>query len=142
MNELFKEPLIKIPTAKLAKKKGFDLRTPAFYGCDNPAGGGPGNNLQITSWVKWEELGNDDPQDGTMIYSVPTQGQLEMWLRKKYNIYVRVATNSLTSYFPMIEIVSVYGTQMKGPAYTKNYRTYEEAMEVALVEGLKLIEIE
>jgi hypothetical protein len=71
----------------------------------------------------------------------PRQEVLKQWLREKYHLYVRVAVNSISTYFPMIELAEVGGTQMKGPAYDKNYRTYEAALEVGLREALKLIEI-
>ena len=39
----------------------------------------------------------------------------------------------------MIELAEVGGTHLKGPAYIKNYETYEDALEIGLQEALKLI---
>jgi hypothetical protein len=79
-----------------------------------------------------------DDNDYWETFSRPTQAFLVQWLRIKYHLDVRVAINSLTCYFPMIALIDIDGTQMKGPAY-KNYGSYEKAMEAGLHEALLLI---
>lgn len=106
-----RDELIHIETFKLAKEKGFDIHV-----CR--CGGYP------------ECICED---------RLPTQSLVQTWLRKKYHLYVRVATTSITTHFPMIELAEVGGTHLKGPAYLKNYETYEEALEVGLESALKLI---
>jgi hypothetical protein len=107
------EQLITKKTFELAKLKGFDV-----YTCR--CGGFP------------ECICNHDEL-------LPTQTLVQQWLREKYHLYVRVATNSITAHFPMIELAEVGGTHLKGPAYIKNYETYEDALEIGLQEALKLI---
>lgn len=128
------ETIVEFPTAKLAKEKGFTEPCYEAYHHANPSTSfllTPRRTLPFSSNI-----------NETHNYDAPTQSQLSDWLRKIYHIYVRVASNSLTSHFPMIEILTVDGAKMMGPPYTKNYKTYEEAMEVGLMEALKLINIE
>lgn len=132
---------ITIRTAKLAREKGFNLYSPAFYGCDEPHGGGPPNSFMQKTWYRPEDVDREETQEGTMCYEAPTQNMLKTWLRRKFHLNVHVACNSITTYFPMIELLEVGGTQLKGPAYDKNYKEYEDALEVGLFEALKLIQI-
>lgn len=67
--------------------------------------------------------------------------EIQKWLRDKYHIYCRVASNSLTCHFPMNSILDIDGDKMMGPRYDKNYITYEGALEVGLYEALKLINL-
>jgi hypothetical protein len=120
--------IIQEETAKLAKEKGFDDWCSHFYGTYMGY-----NGLQN------EDSSNKYNKEGN--YAAPSQTELQAWLREKYHLYVHVATNSITTHFPMIQLAEVGGTQMKGPVYLKNYPTYEEALEVGLVEALKLINI-
>jgi hypothetical protein len=119
-----KETIIKFETAILAKEKGFnnDLQWCGFAPCS------------------YDEKGNFWKNTFYGI-EAPTQSLLKKWLRDKYHLYVRVGTTSLTTHFPMIELVEVDGTRLKGPVYIKNYQTYEEGLEVGLFEALKLIKI-
>lgn len=124
---MYNEP-IKEETAKLAKLKGFDEWCADFYGT-------------YAGYVGMHHDDNSNKYNKGENCSAPSQTELQAWLRVKYHLYVHVATNSITTHFPMIQLAEVGGTQMKGPAYDKNYRTYEEALEVGLFETLKLIQI-
>ena len=148
-----KQEIVGEIVAKLAKEKGFDEWCDDYYQkakqdnynhygtsleykkgeCVKVSGN---HKNSITTSYNQEKIGDYDAywED----YSAPTQSFLCDWLRVKYNIEVRVAINSLTCYFPMISIIDVDGTQMKGPAY-KNYKSYEKAMESGLYEALNLI---
>ena len=119
------EKRISFETAKLAKEKGFNdyICSTDFY---TPDGALLCNDFQYSEFS----------------FLAPKQELLKQWLRNKYHLYVRVATNSLTCHFPMIELVDVDGTQLRGPVYIKNYQTYEEALEVGLESALKLINLE
>jgi hypothetical protein len=68
-----------------------------------------------------------------------SQSRLQKWLRDNHNIYVNVASNSLTVHFPMNSVLEDGGCQMAGPQYLQNFKTYEEALEHGLLEALKLI---
>ena len=118
------EQRVTFETAKLAQEKGFR----DFDSC--------------TDFYTPEcALMSNEYKNSKFECLAPRQEVLKQWLREKYHLYVRVATNSITTHFPMIELAEVGGTMMKGPTYDKNYRTYEAALEVGLREALKLIEI-
>ena len=91
------------------------------------------------TWYHLSSPNKEETQEGTLVYEAPTQNMLKTWLRRKYHLNVRVASNSINTHFPMIELLEVGGTQLKGPAYNKNYKKYEDALEVGLFEALKLI---
>lgn len=135
-----KEQLISFEVAKLAKEKGFDLNSPGFYSCDDPSSGTKGNQLVLRDWEKWTNFGSEDSQEGTFIYSAPTQSLLQKWLRDIHNIYVEP--------FP---IIGRSNLSFSWQIYTKNniwginkftgrkFSTYEETLEAVLLEALKLI---
>lgn len=129
-----KEQLISLETAKLAKEKGFNLNSHAFYGCDFPSSSKP-NQLILRSWEKWENFGKEDSQEGTYIYSAPTQSLLQKWLRDIHRIDVHCECNYERDLW-------TFGYRKKGYNYNHyplEYNTYEEALEVGLQEALKLI---
>jgi hypothetical protein len=143
-----KEECIILETAKLAKEKGFDIGCNGSYTefhkthkSDNPSFAMKKGEVEFdgSSYNINNSPMSDFSNKNYTTYSAPTQGLLQKWLREKYHLYVRVATNSITTHFPMIELAEVGGTHLKGPVYDKNYETYEEALEVGLQEALKLI---
>lgn len=64
---------------------------------------------------------------------------LQKWLRDKYHIYIRVATNGLRMHFPMIEIVTLGSTQGCGGNIWRKYDSYEEALDEAIYEALTIL---
>ena len=119
-----KEQLINFETAKLAKEKGVKLDINGLY---------------------WED-GSYDSGENALVYeefqdvmSAPTQSLLQKWLREVHNIHIDIRTNTVSggNYF-------FYLSQTRAPFYTlfvsvKDSDTYEEALEYALKESLKLI---
>ena len=120
-----KEKLIDIETAKLAKEKGFDEGCSFFHG----------------SWEDYEgihHMDNYNRHNTSKQFSAPTQGLLQKWLREVKNIDVVAIPVRFTGYLE----IGYYTYAVCGIQPMKNYRfdTYEEALEIGLVEGLKLIE--
>ncbi len=133
------EQLISLETAKLAKEKGFNLNSPAFYGCDNPSSGREPNQLVLREWENWVNFGNEDsPQEGTAIYSASTQSLLQKWLREVHDIHIEVLIyedEGIKSFE-----CTIYSKLVEEEVYDeKTYPTYEEALEQALIESLKVI---
>lgn len=122
-----KEQLISFETAKLAKEKGFGVgfTTQYCYSSDN-------DGLHIANFDNAVKTKPDE------LFLAPTQSLLQKWLREKYHLFVCVAHNSLESHFPMIQLLDIDGSLLKGPPYLKNYKTHEEALEIGLQEALKL----
>jgi len=123
------EQLISLEVAKLAKKKGFDITTKSFYGCDNPSSGSP--NKLITISLKKE--GGIQSQKGTVVYDASGQHILQKWLREIHDIHVE-------PYFikskPNLYNFEINNKRWNGIRFYK----YEHALEKGLLEGLKLIE--
>jgi hypothetical protein len=126
------DQLITLETAKLAKEKGFNLVSPAWYGCDDPQSGEP-NQLFLKDWVKFSDVGILDIQNGTEIYSASTQSQLQKWLREIHHIDVIPIPNVL-GYG-----VLIYCRYPTKEIHDKNlFETFEEALEAGLKIALKL----
>jgi hypothetical protein len=147
------EQLISFETAKLAKEKGFDLKVDleALYSFQfitdnslvsdywyNKEGG-----LCRLEYPKDDDLSNYINKDNYKeIYLAPTQSLLQKWLREQHNIIVIVDLDATTTpkyYYDIYkyEYIAEYTTY---PGIcTPLYTTYEEALEVALQEALKLI---
>jgi len=149
-----KEKLITFDTAKLAKEKGFNLKTPKYYTTENPHSyhkdlegvcilGLMHNN---TLYQPQEEI---DEKTGIPMYRLnpaivyaPTQSLLQKWLREKHSIAILVNFNDNTTfefhYFIHTNISISYSNRIC--CLPTRYKTYEEALENGLVEALKQIE--
>jgi len=130
-----KEQLITFETAKLAKEKGFKFNEDSedFYkysGYYNYGRIGDGewslNTVYDIETLHWgSEL--------TEIIDTPTQSLLQKWLREIHNIDVNVLPyNNIKKYYEVYVNLAV--TTWSG------YSTYEKALEIGLLEGLKLLE--
>lgn len=119
------EQLIKFQTAKLAKEKGFDILCGERYM--------PNGTIQTSTY---KNHNNTEKR-----YSVPTQSLLQKWFREKHNIHIIVISNSKNQYF----VDCRFSNQRVDNDYDLVlltglvYETYEEALEVGLIEALKLI---
>jgi len=136
-----KEQLVNFETAILAKEKGFDEP------CPTGAYGKYENKIHV--WMqlknslipKYESLGNDETGP-----SAPMQSLLQKWLREKHNIHVYPIIEMIVLNAPLY-IVSIiikdnnaeYGITRIG--YITGFRSYEQALEAGLLEGLKLIKL-
>jgi hypothetical protein len=127
-----KEQLISFETANLAKEKKFDWLTRYYF---NQITAGPfethENSLDDYNSSHWNE------ENGEWI-SRPTQSLLQKWLRDIHNIHVEILyeykkENSSYDLNVEFEGISKY--------YKSLYNTYEEALEIGLQEGLKLIKL-
>jgi len=148
------DQLIEFKTAKLAKEKGFNLLCTHFYNTDNPhsldkeltkQGGLYQDNLGDV-WCD----GRIDEESGLEEYKLisanqaPTQSLLQKWLREKHDIDIIIDREGAIQTQRIGFSASVYTIKTAiifGPLKTI-YDTYEEALEVGLKEGLKLIKYE
>lgn len=130
--------LISFETAQLAKSKGFDLRGCAAY-AENGV-----NSIRTNS---------DSYTKEKYPINIVTQALLQKWLREKHNVHITVAPNGVGFISGPSRIDGLcFGYRLKkgvGKEWIssdldeKNLNTsmhsYEEALEVALQESLKLI---
>lgn len=134
-----REQLVSFETAKLAKEKGFNIKTISFYH----------NNTFIKGLSNNRENHNDTI---TPFYSAPTQSLLQKWLREKHNIIIIVDANNSSDTRGDINAGKDYTNF--GIKLIKNTRfingewnhyqlflEYEDCLEYGLEEALKLIEI-
>ena len=111
-------------TAKLAKEKGFD-----FY----DTGGYYHINEGYTSGYAFCYSDVNEQTEGCLL--CPDQSLLQKWLREVHNIHITVTSISQESWQSHI---TRKGERL-GKSYTEDADTYEEALEVGLLEGLNLI---
>jgi hypothetical protein len=130
------EQLTEFTTAKLAKEKGFDEATIDWW------------EKRRDKWVEEYPPGYDFGysnynKDDDKI-SRPTQSLLQRWIREKHNIFLTITIpyeeygrysaevwgNNLDD---GIKILMIDGMTV--------FKTYEEALDEGLIEGLKLIEL-
>ena len=129
-----KEELISFETAKLAKEKGFN------WWCETV---GTTKTPEVN--IYRSGLDNHNQYDG--YYSVPTQSLLQKWFREKYNLhpYVTPYGDGKNWNVPNIrhnnkdwnEVNVPY--QIKQRQFPSEFETYEQGLEFALIEMLKMI---
>ena len=66
-------------------------------------------------------------------YSAPTQSSLQKWIREKYNIHCSVWYNKLTGKYRPELMENKTENEIE-------YKTYEKALEIELLEKIKTIE--
>ena len=133
------EELITLQTAKLAKEKGFDVRCEKAYFETGRHILETIRDGEITFPYKPPRILKRNYGDEFTIFiaEAPTQSLLQKWLREEYNIIVLVDYEGIDGYY--YKFYSYKEGNKNYDASYKNYNTYEQALEVGLQEGLKLI---
>lgn len=138
-----RDQLISFEVAKLAREKGFDQSTYAYYNPEGRRFGTPTPNLSDPMWL---EIFFRDENYYEDQFSAPTQALLQKWLREEHEI--NVESNYLPNlpgykclFVPMTDKIS---TKEKYALFSKYYgkelhSTYEEALEEGLLNALQLI---
>jgi len=137
------EEIVKYETAKLARKKGFKILVDDAYFMAN-------DNGEITLGLS----NYDEPIYGEI--KAPTQSLLQKWLREIHNIDVDVVRDSEVHYqdetrwivkasnWNDIRVKDFPIAQLKFPNTSNHtdFKSYEEALEKGLMEGLNFIDDE
>jgi len=154
---------IKFKTAKLAKEKKFNIPVTNYINVLNQYGeclklttyyndGGGVNDAggqEKLDYNTLTDIENDlqtwsrhyDDNNVFEFYSAPTQSELQTWLRNKHNIEVYVVPYSKNNH-KIIGGKGYYEVVIDKLNITfSGYKIYEEALEVGLVEALKLIKL-
>lgn len=118
-----KDQLISFNTAKLAKKKGFDLLTV--------------NGITEYNVIKSGKYNLPMDWNGSDFISCPTQSLLQKWLREKHNIEV-ISLRAEDFMFYKYKVSNIKKLKINLKAGFE-FNTYEEALEKGLQEALKLI---
>jgi len=116
-----KEQLISLKTAKLAKEKGFYIPwlKNHFNISENKQHG-----MEVEGGELYEYTDNNH-------VGLSAQSLLQKWLREKYNLHILVK--------PWTGDIKVTINGITQHQSVKPFNSYEEALEKALYEGLKLI---
>ena len=127
------ENLVSFETAKLAKKKGF-----VFQGRTN-------DWLETTIPYHEDRTRKIDFSDKGETFGAPTQSLLQKWLRDKHGIHVEVnyrkfGVPSGNGYFYMCNFKKYHSMdEYYGKDIFHGFDAYEDALEVGLQVGLKMI---
>lgn len=121
------DQIINFDTAKLAKEKGFDVESESYYDEDGEL------------WYDMDFPSLQSTKIGKY-YNVPTQSELQKWLREVYNKHIQIAlaTNPRKCFIYFVQ-------DDKGVTIKWNtdpeliFDTYEEALEVGLQKALEMI---
>ena len=137
---MMEDILISFETAKLAKEKGFNIDVINYYtpeGYCTDSNGYMTERLESSNWNNGE--GSYPTLSEKVSCSAPSQSLLQKWLREVHNIHIDIRINAVSrgNYF-------FYLSKTKTPFYTlfvseKNSDSYEEALEIGLINALKLI---
>lgn len=140
-----KEQLISFETAKLAKERGFKWNTlDSFYKLTFEETWKPNLRDRLGNFIDWNTESYGVSKN---ITSRPTQSLLQKWLREVHNIDIQILRNKPGYSEYKVEIYKINNSNqyiyllIKDEEFIKWFYTYEEALEVALQEALKLIEI-
>lgn len=112
-----KDELIKFPTAKLAKEKGFDWKTDFAYD-------GVGSLFKFMPHHNFASR-------------APTQSLLQRWLREVHGIHVKASF--IKDQEEKLWYMGQWFDDMVHKGTTQPKDTYEQALEEGLIEGLNLI---
>ena len=130
-----KETLVSSEIAKLAYEKGFNLNDKGYYVPMYCVDG-----ELIKEKLGYQKELPETFEKGFII--APTQSLLQKWLREIHSIHVCVDISLLKEWY-----VNIYNIKNKPSEFGQTYevlnevrlKTYEEALEIGLQEGLKLI---
>lgn len=149
------DKLIGFDTAKLAKEKGFQVKTESNYyntfGYNETIyGSGKYHDDELgTEWIepKTGWLLHSRPKDVKDIFCAPTQSLLQKWLRDVHNIIVLphyTRGENVWNWFVNLEDrintseILWHDADLKA-GINYDFPTYEEALEAGLVYGLNQI---
>lgn len=114
--------LITLETAKLAKEKGFDESCKYHFDKD---GGRFNSDWNPTKNSQWNDY-----------ITRPTQSLLQRWLREKYGLHIHLLFIDNVLGYQSIITNTISNIEL---FKSKLYFPYEQALEEALYEALKLI---
>lgn len=141
------EKLISFETAKLAKEKRFFIHTKYYYDSDNPLSSSINLKKRNYTIEGFEGMpySDIDTESGLLTYQIhtinnaPTQPLLQKWLRDIHKIHIVIhrSFSMDNSYHYCIIVDGNYDMELLQECIPD--RSYEEALEDALFNALKLI---
>ncbi len=131
-----KDEFITFETAMLAKEKGFNEYCSRYYNINGVESSFTGYDI-MKKYHKNDVLHNVDTdteeQEHPKVFCTrPTQSLLQKWLREVHNKHIIIAYSKATNKYDVL-----YSSD--NGSFNSSHNTYEEALEVGLVESLKRI---
>jgi hypothetical protein len=128
-----REEPIREETAVLAKDKGFNNGAEHLWGI-------------YDDYIGLHHVDNYNHTNTKDQFSAPDQALLQMWLREIHKIHVEPMYDCIQNLYNCHFVVYYKGenNSPRWEEYTRFYHvnSHEKALEMGLVEGLKLIKIE
>lgn len=135
-----REKLVKFETAKLAKEKGFDV--PSLYSVSGQYKDIIQSSLDFTGKETFTMTDCENAKENTdwEHYLVPTQSLLQKWLRDVHQVNIEAYLDQGGYYRSQYKmIIKKDFVEVGWRSVTKEFKTYEEALEYGLFTGLNLI---
>lgn len=125
--------IVEFETAKKLKEVGFDIYTDYHYFT---------KTYETWETDKYQKFKREkaykylpfDVED--IVISAPTQALVQMWLREKHKLYVQVFV-SPAGFYAIIH--NKNGIEIATYGSDGGYETYEQALEISILEVIKLI---
>lgn len=133
---------IQFNTAKLAKEKGFVVET--IDQIHNSFYYGEGNLDTLPYYMNHYDMNDFYREEGVNSCLAPNQSELQTWLREIHKIQIEIYANwnpETTEIIGYTYVVYRTWSELVNMVFGKReiFETYEQALEVALLESLKLI---
>lgn len=123
------DTLISFETAKLAKEKGFNEPIRLCY-----------SDQDRVNALPYDAGNRDHINSQHAYYSVPTQSLLQKWLREVHQLLILINIDTISSEFTYSIWRISPDEEFELLKEDSNYNLiYEDALEQALIEALKLI---
>ena len=122
---MIEEQFVSRDTARMLKEEGFDA---------------PCYKQYSDIGIQWESMSPSNFNADDWGYSCPTQALAARWLREEHNIHVFAFFDYVKrDWCYCIANLDAVTAEMGMDVSENNYPTYEQALEVALQEAIKLI---
>jgi hypothetical protein len=131
---------ITFETAKLARTIGFKESCFSYYSKDGVLHHPyleNGSSTDTDFRVDLEDLLDNHNEDYSNDYSAPYQAELQEWLRNIHNIQVYASSGTIDGNGKYIDYI--YTINMNSSDHRDGYESYEDALDVGLLETLKLL---
>ena len=125
-----KEQLVCFQVAKLAKEKGFNWKVINYFKLSTIS------NPLIEDECRPQNINS---LQSNPIFSRPTQSLLAKWLREEHHLIVIVAYQYEHDSTPYSYWIYKENNSLPLNQWINDLKTYEEALELGLIEALKLI---
>ena len=131
------DELVGFEVARLAKEVGFNESCYAYYIDNVNRVVNRISNFELTSHKINEKILVDNKSIFLTHYLAPTQSLLHKWLRENHNIHIQIEWWNDDTW--SAKLVGNMFSEIPESYEAENYKSYEEALEIALLKALEYI---